>query len=331
MTASKPASAPATTPVPLAEVVRGELVESVHFGSAIVVGPDGDVLFEAGATRTPMFPRSAMKPLQTVGMVGAGLKLEPELLALACASHGGQRFHLDGVRRMLGQAGLADADLQNTPGFPLDEHARAAYGRVPSSLAGNCSGKHAAMLATCVVNDWPTVTYRMPDHPVQQRIAATVTELAGEPIATTTVDGCGAPLFGLSLHGLATAFREIGLAETAATQQVSAAISEYPEWVASTRHPNTRLLRALPGSVGKGGAEGVLALAVPGGPAIAIKISDGSHRPTVLLAVALLRAFGITNAELDELAEIPVLGHGKPVGVIRPAENLLPAASSRAS
>ncbi|MCI2421940.1 asparaginase [Saccharopolyspora sp. K220] len=312
-------------PVPLAEVVRGELVESVHFGSAIAVDPDGAVLFEVGASRTPMFPRSSMKPLQSVGMLGAGLELDGELLALACASHGGEQFHLEGVRRVLGRAGLAEADLQNTPGLPLDDDARAAYGAVPSSLAGDCSGKHAAMLATCVANDWPTVTYRMPDHPLQRQIAATVTELASEPIATTSIDGCGAPLFGLSLHGLATAFAKIRTAKTTATQRVSTAISEHPEWVASTTHPNTRLLRALPGSIGKGGAEGVLALAVPDGPAIAIKIADGSHRPNPVLAVALLRALGITNAELDELAEVPVLGHGKPVGVIRAVEQLLPA------
>ncbi|GLY71526.1 asparaginase [Amycolatopsis taiwanensis] len=326
MTASPRTSTPhATSPVLLAEVVRGELVESVHFGSAIAVDPDGAVLFEVGATRTPMFPRSAMKPLQSVGMLDAGLDLDAELLALACASHGGERFHLEGVRRILDQAGLAEADLQNTPGFPLDEAAQAAYGTVPSSLAGNCSGKHAAMLATCVANDWPTVTYRMPDHPLQQRIAATVSELAGEAIATTAVDGCGAPLFGLSLHGLATAFGTIRKAKTTATQRVSTAVSEHPEWVASTTHPNTRLLRALPGSIGKGGAEGVLALAVPDGPAIAIKIADGSHRPNPVLAVALLRTLGITNAELDELAQVPVLGHGKPVGVVRAVEHLIPA------
>ncbi|WP_031468859.1 asparaginase [Sciscionella sediminilitoris] len=309
-------------PAALAEVVRGELVESVHFGSVIAVDPAGTVLFEAGDTRSPMYPRSSMKPLQSTAMLRAGLALDDELLALACASHGGESFHLDGVRRILDGAGLAEADLQNTPGFPLDERARAEYGNVASSLAQNCSGKHAAMLATCVANDWPTVTYRAPEHPLQQAIAATITELAGEQVTETTVDGCGAPLFAISLRGLATGFGALRKAETEAAKRISAAVSGYPEWVAMTNHVNTGLLRAIPGSIGKGGAEGVLAFAIPDGPAIAIKIGDGNPRALPVVLVEVLRRLGISGERLDELGTVPVFGHGKPVGAVRPGVGL---------
>lgn len=320
------------TPVPLASVVRGELIESVHAGSVVAVDPDGAAMLEAGDTRTPMYPRSAVKPVQGLGMLRAGLELDGELLALACASHGGEPFHIDGVRQILAGAGLAEADLQNTPQHPSDPHADRAYGPVASCVAANCSGKHAAMLATCVANGWPTTTYRDPDHPLQRRIAETITELAGEPIAATTVDGCGAPLFGLSLRGLAAAFSAVRSASGGPERRVSEAVAAYPEWVAATRHPSTALARAIPGSVVKPGAEGVLAFAVPDGPAVAIKVADGSPRPLPAIAAAVLGTLGIDNSALRALSELHVHGHGKPVGAIRaeplPATRLGDHASS---
>lgn len=308
-----------TEPVALAELTRGELIESRHFGSIIALDEHGDVLFEAGETSAPMYPRSAMKPLQSLGMLRAGLELDGARLALACASHGGQDFHLAEVREMLAAAGLAEADLQNTPGFPLDEQAGATYGRVPSSLAQNCSGKHAAMLATCVANDWPTESYRRADHPLQRGIANTIGELAGEPVTATTVDGCGAPLHAISLRGLATAFGALRAARSEEATRICTAITEYPQWVASTNDANTKLLRAVPGMIDKGGAEGVLALAVHNGPAIAIKVADGSRRALPVIAVAALRRLGVDSPALAELAKDATYGHGKPVGEVRPA------------
>ena len=141
----------------LAHYTRGELVESVHRASLVALGTDGAEAFHHGGVDAPVYPRSALKPLQAVAMVRAGLDLEPELLALVCASHNGEEFHLDGVLRILDGAGLSVEALHNTPGFPLHEgeHDRwVREGRPAAALGQNCSGKHAGMLATCVVNGW---------------------------------------------------------------------------------------------------------------------------------------------------------------------------------
>src|SRR3954453_7648102 len=154
----------------LARVVRSGFVESVHHGTAVAIDPDGDVVSAAGSPQAPIFPRSFNKPLQAVAMLRAGLPLEGHLLALACASHSGERYHLDGVLRLLAGVGLDVSALQNTPSFPLDEDERLAWHvacRTPSPVAQNCSGKHAAMLATCAVNGWPIEGHLDPLHPLQ--------------------------------------------------------------------------------------------------------------------------------------------------------------------
>jgi L-asparaginase II len=178
----------------LARVVRSGFVESVHYGTAVAVGPDGDVVAAVGSPQSPVFPRSSNKLLQAVAMLRAGLDVGGQLLALACASHSGERYHLDGVARLLARAGMDESALRNTPAFPLDDDERVAWraaGRPPSALAQNCSGKHAAMVLTCVENDWPVEDYLEPGHPLQRVIADTIADLAGEPVAAVGVDGCG--------------------------------------------------------------------------------------------------------------------------------------------
>ena len=148
-------------------------------------------------------------------MLRAGLDLDGELLAVACASHSGEPFHIDAVRRILAGAGLDESLLQTPPDFPLDDESREAVVRAGGQRAPvlmNCSGKHAAMLATCVVNDWDLATYREPDHPLQRAIRATFAELTGEAVTAVAVDGCGAPLFSASLTGLARGFARIATA-----------------------------------------------------------------------------------------------------------------------
>ncbi len=145
-----------------------------------------------------MFPRSASKPLQAAAMVELGLDLDGELLALAAASHSGEPFHLDGVRRILAGAGL---DVDALP-YPARGAVRPSRPRrpgcgpatSPEPLTMNCSGKHAAMLATCVVNGWDVATYLDPEHPLQVALRAALERYAGEPVPPTGVDGCGAPL-----------------------------------------------------------------------------------------------------------------------------------------
>lgn len=145
-------------------------------------------------------------------MVRAGLPLDGELLSLTAASHSGEERHLAGARRILELAGVSEDALRNVPDMPFDPAVRDTWireGRAPSRLAQNCSGKHAAMLYTCVLNDWPLEGYLDPSHPLQQAIAEIVEDLTGQRIARVTVDGCGAPLFSVSLHGLARAAARI--------------------------------------------------------------------------------------------------------------------------
>jgi L-asparaginase II len=304
----------------LAAVVRSGFVESVHLGTAVALGPDGAVVASAGDPAAVILPRSAAKPLQVVGMLRAGLTLDGPQLALAAASHSGERFHQDGVLRMLAGAGLDPSALQNTADLPLDDRERLTalrLGIAASSLAQNCSGKHAAMLLTCLENGWPTATYRDPGHPLQAQLARTVAELAGEPVTITAVDGCGAPAFGLSLLGLARAFAQLAAAEAGSLEgRVAAAVRRHPEWLGGTGRGVTRLIRALPGLIAKDGAEAVLAAALPDGGAIAVKIADGAQRALFPVAVALLRRLGVDAPDLDALADVPVLGHGARVGSV---------------
>jgi L-asparaginase II len=304
----------------LAHYVRGGFVESVHRASVAAVAPDAAVLVGLGDVHSPVFPRSANKPLQAVAMVQAGLKLAPELLSLACASHSGEPFHLEGVRRILAEAGLTEADLQNTADLPVDDQERearirAGLGKEP--IAQNCSGKHAAMLATCVVNGWDTATYRDPAHPLQQAIAATLEELTGDTIAATAVDGCGAPVMAVTLAGLARAFGRLASADPATPDgEVADAIRSYPAYLGGTRRDVTALIEATPGLIAKDGAEAVYAVGLADGRGVAIKVADGYPRAKPVILAAVLRRLGVESPALALLEHAPVLGHGEPVGAI---------------
>ncbi|GAA5160531.1 hypothetical protein GCM10023321_43390 [Pseudonocardia eucalypti] len=195
--------------VVVAEVIRNGYPESHHTGSVVVTAPDGTVEWSVGEVARPMFPRSVNKPMQALGMLRAGLRLDGELLALAAGSHAGEPIHVAGVRRMLASVGLPEKALRNPRAYPYDGKARNDWvreGNRRARVTMTCSGKHAAMLMTCVANGWPTVGYLDPDHPVQLAIRETVEEYAGERVASVAVDGCGAPLLAISLAGLSRAF-----------------------------------------------------------------------------------------------------------------------------
>ncbi|MER5619531.1 asparaginase [Streptosporangium sp. NPDC002544] len=303
------------------EVVRSGFVESTHRARMLAVAADGSLVRVHGAVDAPASPRSSMKPLQALAMVRAGLLLEGELLALACASHAGEPFHVDGVREILAGAGLAESAL----GCPEDlpEHAasreevlRSGGGRARVYM--NCSGKHAAMLATCVVNDWPVETYLDQAHPLQRAIRAAVEELTGERVAAGGVDGCGAPLFFVSMLGVTRAFRALVLAEPGTPERrIADAFRAHPEWTSGTIRPEARLMRAIPGLMVKVGAEAFDAFAFGDGRSGTVKIEDGGQRARVPVTVAALRALGFEGPELDELATGVLLGGGRPVGEIR--------------
>jgi len=310
----------------LAEVIRSGFAESRHRGSVVVLGPDGQAVVRAGETTAAAFPRSANKPMQAVGMLSAGLDLEGKLLALAAASHSGEAFHVAGVREILAGAGLDEAALRCPPALPLDERALRQVlrqGGDADRVHMNCSGKHAAMLAACAAAHWPIGSYPDPEHPLQREIRRTVEQLSGEPVAAVGVDGCGAPLFALSLTGLARAFRAMVRAEPgSAPRRVADAMRAYPDWTSGTSRPESALMEAVPGLLLKSGAEGVVAFALPSGHAAAIKIEDGAARALPALTVALLRSLGLgggaDDTALDQIASVPVLGGGRAVGHIRP-------------
>jgi L-asparaginase II len=311
----------------LAEVVRSGFTESRHRGSAVAVAADGHVLLAVGAAREPMFPRSANKPLQAVAMVRCGLALDGRLLALAAASHSGEDYHVAGVREILAGAGLTEDDLQCPPDWPLDEDVRRAHirgGGEADRVHMNCSGKHAAMLATCVANGWPTQTYTDPEHPLQRHVREVVTALAAEPVAAIGVDGCGAPLMAISALGLARAFRALVLASQGSPERLVAdAMRAHPDWTSGTNRPERLLMDAIPGLLLKGGAEGVDAFALADGRAGAVKIDDGAARGRVPVTVCLLRELGAESepgadtARLTELSSAAVLGGDRVVGEVR--------------
>ena len=310
----------------LVEVVRNGVVESVHHGRVAVTDPDRSLASSLGEPFAPMYPRSSSKPLQAVGMLRAGLEVDGELLALVSASHSGEPFHQDGVRRILARYGLDESVLQTPPDWPADELAheevlRSGGQRTP--LAMNCSGKHAGMIGTTVHNGWDVASYRDPDHPTQLAILQTIDDLAGERATDVAVDGCGAPLFAISLFGLARAFGRIAAAHDGPERQVADAIRAHPKWASGTRRDELALHRAVPGLVAKAGAEAVYAVGLPDGRGVALKISDGSPRARAVAMAGVLMRLGLEHDTLTEQASAPVLGHGERVGEIRPVAETL--------
>jgi len=302
-----PSRFPAGAFEPVAITSRSGFDESVHFGAAVVVDETGRIVWSIGDPTVEVYPRSACKPMQADAMLRCGLSLTTEQLALACASHDGTPRQVDVVRSTLAAAGLDESALGNTPDLPLDVAAAEAVlrdGGHRQPVTMNCSGKHAAMVATCVANGWP-------DQPLQLAITERIAELAG-PVVHIGVDGCGAPAHVVALDGLARAFGELARVRG----DVWSAMTGHPELVAGERRDATRLMRAVPNLMAKGGAEGMYAAALPGGAAAAVKISDGAHRASGVVLAAALREVGV-DVDPAQLGE-PIRGHGKPVGTCRP-------------
>jgi L-asparaginase II len=312
----------------VAEIVRSGFVEGHHYGSVVALAADGSVDWSVGEVEAPVLPRSSNKPVQALAMVEHGLDLPDDLLALACASHSGEQFHIDGVRRILAGAGLEESALRTPPDYPLDDDAREAVirsGGGRSSILMNCSGKHAAMLATCVARGWDTATYLDADHPLQQAIVATFARLTGEPVTTIAVDGCGAPLLSASLTGLARAFATLARATEGPEARVAQAIRRHPEFVSGSTRDELRLHRAVPGLIGKAGAESVYAVALPDGRAWTLKTDDGAARVRPVLMAEALRRSGVLDEDgvdadaVRATGRCDLLGGGRPVGEIRAA------------
>lgn len=297
--------------VPLAVVERGGRVESVHHGAVAVVDSNGRRVASAGSPDVAAFTRSALKPFQALPFVTAGgpvhFGLTREQVALLCASHSGEVRHQVAVADLLARAGCTPSDLACGTHVPFVYEALDEPPPPPpySPLGHNCSGKHAGMLAHCVLRGWPRSGYLEPDHPVQKEIRAAVARMSGVRAETLVpaTDGCSAPNYAMPLEGLALAYARLvsgkAGADGPACRVLSEAMRAHPDYVSGSGAGDLTLMRVGGGAwIAKAGAEGVQAIGVVGtGLGIAIKVADGAGRPRVPVAVAVLDALGLLDAE----------------------------------
>lgn len=322
----------------LIELTRGALVESVHAGALAVVQAGGMLVSAVGSVTAPIFPRSAIKPLQAIPFVETGAADRfgfgaPEI-ALSCASHTGTPAHAALARSMLQRTGLSPEALACGVHEPMDTptaRAMIRQGAAPTALNHNCSGKHSGMLATAVHNEEPTEGYWRPDHPVQMRIACVLEDLAGCRLSPDAcgIDGCSVPNWAMPLAALAQAFACLatgqGLnAERALTcRRIVQACWTHPDLVAGPGRLVTQAMERLPGKVLlKSGAEGVCCGALPErGLGFAIKIDDGAQRAAEAVAAQLIGRFHPEIASLGPPAQL-TNWRGAEVGQLRLADTL---------
>jgi L-asparaginase II len=297
----------------LATVTRGGIAESLHLGHLMVLNADGSTYLSKGSPELPIFPRSAVKSLQASAMLKAGLTVSDEELAIICASHSGAQSHIDLVIKMLEKRDIPISALKNAVDKPLGEKEKITWGEnAASQLAQNCSGKHAGKLLTCQQNGWDLATYLDMNHPLQIAIKNEIELLAGEKVSATSVDGCGAPLFAISLIGLARSISNLVKSNEAAHKQIVSACTTYPELVAGEGRLTTRMMRAVPGLFMKEGAEGIEVCALSDGRAIAIKIIDGSWRPVAPIIMEIFNRWGVVMP--DE--SVKIYGGGSVIGEV---------------
>lgn len=305
--------------VELAAIDRNGLIESRHIGAFVVIDAAGNVLESGGDIDAVIFPRSTLKPLQAVALLRAGADLNGVDLVLSSASHCGSHRHTDHVESMLKHDGLSVDDLGCPAQWPLgvsDKADRIAKGEKAQRVTMNCSGKHAGFLRTCVTNGWDTTTYLEPSHPLQVKIREVVEEFTGTTELWPAVDGCGAPLYGMSLRALGTGLARMSDGSDPDATKLVEAIREHPWALDGPGRDNTRVIEVT-GTIAKIGAEGVL-LAARDGIAVVIKCLDGSQRPNTAVAVTLLERHGVIDATardtlITQLVE-PVTGGDSVVG-----------------
>ena len=298
----------------LVEVVRSEMVESVHHGRLLILDGEGKEKLALGDPDQLIYPRSAIKSIQASAMVRWGLKLPAKELALVCASHAGSSAHQEAALSILKTVGLDESALRNTPDKPLGLEERKAWGDRPAtSLAANCSGKHAGMVATAAINHWDIESYKDPSHPLQVAIRKEFEMLMGESITKISFDGCGAPLFAMSLSAMAKAIHGVVNSDDPIHREVVAACTEFPEMVSGDGRIVTVAMQRVPGLLVKDGAEGVMIASKRGIGTVVWKMSDGSNRGDKPLISASLSHLGITL----EFDSVPVYGDGQVVGEIR--------------
>ncbi|MBA2379595.1 MAG: asparaginase [Blastocatellia bacterium] len=311
----------------LVNVIRGETVESIHRGHWLAIDGDGNVIGTAGDPETVTFIRSAAKPFQALPLITSGAAdtygFSEEEIALACASHSGEARHVRIAQLMLERIELTESYLRCGTHLPFSEKEAERMqraGEYPTQLHNNCSGKHAAMLATAKHLGSDLATYEALEHPVQQEILKLFALYSGVPENEIAIgiDGCAAPNFAVPLSAMALAMINLysppdtfaGEVQAAAKRIVSAMVS-FPELIGGSTRLDTMLMQAANGRIiSKVGADGVWSCGIipiderPNGAAIALKIEDGDdHRARPVTAVAILKQLGILAADaLPELS-----------------------------
>ena len=311
---------------PLVEVWRGEVLESVHAGHAVVCDPGGAVREAWGEPGVTILPRSSCKMIQALPLAEAG-EADPRRLALACASHEGAAIHVRPVEAWLAELGLSDGDLRCGVQPPRDAAERDALiraGAVPRQVHNNCSGKHAGFLQVARALGGGS-EYADADHPVQRAVRAAFEEATGAPSPTWAVDGCSVPNFACTLRGLATAMARFAAGEVAAMTRLREAMTAHPELVAGEGRACTALMRAMDGVAVKVGAEGVYVAILPGpGLGVALKVLDGAGRAAECAAAAILARLGALDAKHPLVAPTIRNWRGIATGRVTPAAALRP-------
>lgn len=295
----------------------------MHMGSVAVVDAEGKLVASAGDPDRITYARSAMKPLQaSVSVTFADEDLPDSHVAVMCASHNGERVHLETVRAVLDRAGLGFEALLTPPAFPLDpESARSAAG--PRPELHNCSGKHSGMLLASWRRGYPVDSYIAGDHPLQEAVLDSVRKASGVEPAHIGIDGCGVPVHALPLSALARIYANLSAAgRVPAGDRITAAMRAEPYLVAGRNRVCTAVMDAVPDVIVKVGAEGLVCAGLIGrGIGVAVRIDDGNPRATDPAIIEVLRELGALGEEpletLDPFAEPPVLGGGRPVGMLR--------------
>ena len=298
-----------TNPVDLVEVWRGDLLECVHQGHAVVCDDQGQIVAAWGDPQAVIYPRSSCKMVQALPLLesGAGSGLTDEQLALACASHNGEATHTVRVSKWLADLGLTDDALRCGPQLPLDRNTRNAMIRAddsPCQVHNNCSGKHAGFLTLAKhLNAGPD--YELIDHPVQQACKAAFEETTQETSPMFGIDGCSAPNHACTLHGLARSMSFFATAKDRSDSRSKAAVKltnamiGHPNLVAGDTRACTELMQAMGGQAAiKTGAEGVFIAILPERRmSIALKITDGATRASEAAIATLLVGLGVLDAQ----------------------------------
>ncbi len=329
----------------LVEVCRGGRTESRHRGACAVVAANGTLLRAWGDVERPVFPRSAIKPVQALSLIETGaadhFNLDGQEIALACASHNGEEYHHRRVLDWLARIGLSERDLECGPQDSIDPEVTAGRHRhhvTAGAAMNNCSGKHAGFLTTALHMGEPVAGYIRPDHPVQQRVTRIIEAMAGVSLSSSSlrgIDGCGIPTFALPLAALARAMAgmladDLPEPRRRAAARILGAMAAHPHCIAGTGRFDTRIIRQSGGRIlTKTGAEGVHIAMIPAaGLAVALKIDDGARRASETAMITVLSGLGLLDDGMQEgLADLlePELRNtlNEPVGRIRRSRDLI--------